>query len=204
MIKPTQDPSWPICTADNCPEVYEGKHWCERVADIMRKGEDLVHIGATGFCVPYLPSQELYVEVRIDNEVNPERMPGVYRLYVVKNTPLVPAPHDRTEIELALWSQGEGRASICLTVRDWVRGLGGGGHVPCRFVRHGYKENMKQEKFDHQQWEINDFFCATESACWFCYNTAQAVGSDGTSFLDPTDDRSPAQQNIRGRLGTRP
>ena len=169
----------------------------------MRKGEDLVHIGASSFAVPYLPSQDLYAEVRIDNEVNPDKMPGVYRLYVVRNTPLVPAPHDRTEIELALWSQGEGRASICLTVRDWVRGLAAGGHVPCRFVRHGYKESMKQQKFDAQQWEINDFFCATESACWFCFNASQAVGDTG-NFLDPTDDKlSPSQANIRGRLGTR-
>jgi hypothetical protein len=203
LIKPTQDGSWPICTADNCPEVYEGKHWCERVANIMRKGEDLVHIGVTSLCVPYLPSQELYAEVRIDNEVNPDRMPGVYRLYVVQNIPLMPPGMDRKEIELALWTQGEGRASICLTVRDWVRGLSTEkGHVPCSFSTHGYRENMKLGKFDAQQWEINDFFCATESACWFCFNRAQAVGNVN-SLLDPADDnQSPAQQNIRGRLGS--
>lgn len=200
MIKPENDPSWPGCDHG---DTRGTKHWCDQVADTIRSGNDLIHLGATGICVPYLPSQDLYAEVRIDNEVNPDKMPGVYRLYVVKNTPLVPAPHDRTEIELALWSQGEGRASICLTVRDWVRGLAGGEHIPCQFIRHGYKENMKQQKFDAQQWGINDFFCATESACWFCFNAAQAVGDTG-NFLDPTEDKpSPSQQNIRGRLGTR-
>lgn len=168
----------------------------------MRDGADLVHIGSS-VCVPYLPAQELFVEVLIDNEVNPDRMPGVYRLYVVKNTPLVPSPHDRELIELALWSQGEGRASICLTVRDWVRGLTVSEHVPCQFTRHGYAEEAKALKFDDQQWDINDFFCATESACWFCYNTAQKIG-DPLTFLDPADDKqSPSQQNIRDRLRQR-
>jgi hypothetical protein len=198
LIKPEQDTSWPLCSHVVAASIH-GQHWCEEVANQIRAGEDLVHMGAP-ICVPYLPSENLYAECRIGDEVSPDKMPGVYRLYVIKNVPLVPAPHDREEIELTLWSQGEGRASICLTVRDWVRGLAGPRHIPCAFIRHGYAEIAKSQKFDAQQWEINDFFCATESACWFCFNAAQHVG-DPNSFLDPTESKkSPQQLHIQGRL----
>lgn len=197
MIKPENDPSWPGCDHG---DVRTFRHWCTQVADTIRSGNDLIHIGKTGICVPYLPAEQLYVECRIGEEVSPIKMPGVYRLFVVKNVPLVPEPFDREEIELALWSQGEGRASICLTVRDWVRGLMGAGHVPCQFSRHGYKENQKLQQLNEKQWEVNDFFCATESACWFCFNAAQAVG-DPSGFLDPADDsKSPQQKHIQERL----
>lgn len=194
MIKPEDDPSWPVCS-------HGAKHWCEEVAEVMRSHKDLMHIGATSLCVPYLPAQNLFAECRIGDEVNPDRMPGVHRLYVIKNVPLVPSPNDREEIELTLWSQGEGRASICLTVRDWVRGLAGNGHLECAFTTHGYREVAKLLKFNEAQWEINDFYCATESACWYCYRTAQQVGGVG-SLMDPLDDnQTPSQRHIRQRLG---
>jgi hypothetical protein len=194
--------TWPECSPEICPDKLRGKHWCSTVANRLRDNDDLVHIDGP-ICVPYLPAADLFVECKIGDEVNPEKMPGVHRLYVIKNVPLVPAPHNREEIELALWTQGEGRASICLTVRDWVRGLAGMGHVPCTFVRHSYRENVKSQSFNQAQWEINDFYCATESACWFCYNgNLKASGSQPDNLIDPLDEPK-AQNDIRQRLRNR-
>lgn len=206
MIRPEDDMTWPFCSHNNGGRTKN--HWCDEVADALRSNSDLVHIDGP-ICVPYLPAADLFVECKIGNEVNPDKMPGVHRLYVVRNVPLVPAPHNREEIELALWSQGEGRASICLTVRDWVRGLAALDHIECKFVRHSYRESVKSQQFNQAQWEINDFFCATESACWFCYNGQVKTAASGhpDTLMDPMEpDKSWKQKrddDIRQRLRNR-
>lgn len=193
---PDYDSTWPMCIAGipggGCQR-WTDTNWCEHIAADIKRGEDRLPDDQPGteFLVPYLPLQGVYVAMVFGPEINPESLPGVRRLMIIKKLPLVP---DAVHEYISLWSPGEGRASICLTVRDWVQGQTVRGHLECPCSVHGWKQNKLVLQMDASQLDINDICILTEGACWFCYHELKAASED--TFLDSTDANSPALQQL--------
>ena len=194
-MKLEMDVTWPACVP--CDKKYD---WCDHVADLIRNNKDLVppshthNQGVSHAAIPYLPQQGVFAEVGWDDEM----YPGARMMYLVKHTPFAPS-FDFIKEYLGVWNEGEGRASICLTVRDWVRGavIQQGKHVDCPFSAHGYREQKAIMELDESQLQLNDFFCLTEGCCFFCYKVHvlswSRPGSGPTNFLDPPDDPGGSQ-----------
>lgn len=202
MIKAAEimarDPNWPVCTCDS----WVTQRWCDHIGQLLKNGEDVLPTeAAIEFAVPYLPQLGVFATAAFGPEINPDNLPGVRRLFLLRHKPLRP---DVTYEDMGIWSPGEGRASICLTIRDWAHGHTVMRHLTCPCTVHGYKQNQLISRMDESQLQVNDFYILTENACWFCYHTLTkaAAENDGT-FLDPTDNNTPGLQQLNQQVGRR-
>lgn len=188
MIKLEDDQSWPICIPCGSPI-----GWCAHVADRIRNNADILdpeNISGpitTLTAVPYLPNQQVFAGVGFDEEL----APGTRMLWLATWKPFMP----NTEYErepLGIWNTGERRASLCLTVRDFIQSLTTRGHLKCPFPSHGFQAQALLEKLDDTQLEVNDFYCVTEGCCYFCHQKHGGIDlktfTGGDNFLDDPDD----------------
>lgn len=215
MIHPAEDAYWPKCPQD-C-RAYEDRDWCDHVADIIREGKDRVvpdtsvsgaqEVSTTLTTVPIRPQFGVFAQVKLLDEVNPERLPGVRRLAVVLHKPMVPGYELE---EIALWTPGEGRASICMTIIDWMWSIILSNQMPdhaglmrCPCSLHQYKEEMAVMRISTEAEEVlHNFACVFHGACVKCFRAVQKLQS--TNFLDPDDPSTPGSQAARSRLGMKP
>ena len=185
MLTLDKDSSWPLC-------VPCGAHdrWCAHVADRIRNNADVLDVEKdsghvyTMIAVPFLPDQGVFAWVGWDDEV----APGTRMMWLAIWQPFAD-DMDFTKEYIGMWSEGERRASICLAVRDWVRGQTIAGHLPCPFGSHNYRMQQQIDRFDESQHEVNDFYVLVHSSCFFCYKKMNSIGqASPDNFLDPPDD----------------
>jgi hypothetical protein len=175
-VIPEDDPTFPKCDAPN----HADSIWCDHVRTLLTEGGD-AHTITLGmrFCVPLVPTYALWAAVAIDTDTIGPNLQMAY-MFLVKPDPF---GLDEELINIGLWSQGEGRASMSAVIADWLAGtipL----NQPCKNSLHGPREENQLERMKNErgnQFKTGQRWClAMMDMCWACAERLASPSSDVT------------------------
>lgn len=180
-MRPEADPSWPQC-AQACQEV-----WCTHVRDYLIANKDAPAIQpGMRYCVPIVPTHMMFAEVAIGQPL----MPGSALMFLIKS---VPYSQDEEEVQLGMWSAGEGRMSMADVINDWIRSeLPENRDPDCPNSAHQFKDMqvITRHRDDKVWMKANDWSILINNMCYPCWVRYQQSNS-GDFGLDPNNVEAP-------------
>lgn len=191
-MRPEDDERWPNCS------FHSTKHWCDVTRQFMIDGNDhyLIEPGIR-YCVPIVPTMDLYAEVSIDSEAV---IPDSYGFGLVMFAD--PFSMEEEIQSLGLWTRGEGRLSMAASVNDWVEGYA---DDKCNAQSHSFEQEMHYQKMNGSlEIKANRWCLAYFKRCYPCIKelenkstATQVVNFDATSFgVNPSEFRSGGSQTF--------
>lgn len=182
---PIDDPSWPVCPALpdlSCPNwAGNGNGWCGHVRQFLIGGSDGSDLTPGGdYCVPVVPTMGLFAKVNLGTTlIVPE--PKMVQMSLVKpaESPFLTDPEDF--IALGLHTEGEGRFTIALAVKDWVRSKLTS-ESRCEWHTHSIQqERAIQVGLNNEQYmEAHRWCLAYYDKCFECYQSGNNLPFSGT------------------------
>lgn len=189
-MTPEDDAGWP-----GCPFHGNTVNWCEERRLHFLNGLDIVSVG-TRICVPVVPDWNQWAEVSIDTA---QIAPGIAYACLVKSAPF----SDNEElIQVGMWTEGEGRASLSGVILDWVK-ANSTHDMECPSTSHNFQEEVSNTKYkakdSHKYQMTNAWSILMYDMCISCrMKFNQAFGGSSETFgLDQVEEARPQTRNAR-------
>ena len=190
-MRPENDPSWPTC--DEPTHVPTAgtviRHWCIPTRDVLMETKDAGQIvPGLRYCVPVVPTMDLYAEVSINSETYAGGKAAMMAL--VRDTGQTPDPFGLTTAEefisLGMWTKGEGRFVMSTAIWAWVDV-----NEPekCTAPTHAFAEEMTLQatlkQTDTEAPRANRWTLAFYNQCIVCFG--KLGGAPSLPTFDPAD-----------------
>lgn len=131
-MTPADDPIWPECHEHRTPSGQTEHHWCDWTRQTLVDGGDVQDIiPGMRYCVPIVPTLDLYAEVSIGSE---QIITDTYELSLVNSEAFT---LNEDFVNIGLWVRGEGRLTMSSVIDDWTMVFT---NEVCKISSHGLNE----------------------------------------------------------------